>query len=72
VNEADLSPPFSDDVKNEWSYNSTPLYTFDACIGTTLTFWAEHAFVSIDQYDPKNCRSNSCQQPVAESTQKIC
>jgi hypothetical protein len=71
-NEADLSPPFSADVKNEWSYTSTPLYTIVVCIGTTLTFWAEHAFVWIDEYDPKKCRNNSFQQPAVESTQKIC
>jgi len=29
------SPP-SGEVKNEWNYTSTPLYTFTVCIGTTL------------------------------------
>jgi len=44
-NEADHSPPFSADVKNKWHYTSTALYTFVACVGTTSTFWAVHAFV---------------------------
>jgi hypothetical protein len=28
--EADHQPPFSDEVKNAWSYNSTPHYAFMA------------------------------------------
>jgi hypothetical protein len=31
VREADHSPPFSVEVKNEWSYTSTPQYGFMAC-----------------------------------------
>ena len=34
------SPPSASsiaDVKNEWSYTSSPLYTFLACTGTTLS-----------------------------------
>jgi len=33
--EADNSP-LSGEVKNEWSYTSTPLYAFTVCTGTTL------------------------------------
>ena len=29
-----LSPHYSAEVKNEWSYTSNPLYAFMACIGT--------------------------------------
>ena len=34
----DLSPPFSAEVKNEWSCASTPLYTFMVWVGTDLRF----------------------------------
>jgi hypothetical protein len=33
--EADHSPPSSSHVKNEWSYTSTPLYSFMAITETT-------------------------------------
>jgi hypothetical protein len=34
--EVDHSPPSSAEVRNEWSYTSTPPYIFMACIGTTF------------------------------------
>jgi hypothetical protein len=34
----DHSPPFSAEVKNEWSFTSTPPYTFMAWVGTDLRF----------------------------------
>jgi hypothetical protein len=37
VTDIDHSPQFSDDVTNEWSYTSTPLYTFMAWTGTDLS-----------------------------------
>ena len=33
---ANYSPPSSTEVKNEWSYISTPLLVFMSCTGTTL------------------------------------
>ena len=36
--EADHSPPSSTEIKNDWSYDSTPPYTSMECIGATLPF----------------------------------
>jgi hypothetical protein len=36
--EADHSPPTSAEVKNAWSYTSTPQYTFMAWDNLTFTF----------------------------------
>ena len=36
--EADLLPPSSDEVKNNWIYTSTPPTCLMACVGKNLTF----------------------------------
>jgi hypothetical protein len=37
----DGSPPSIAEVKNEWSYTSTPLYAFVESIGVTLTLYSD-------------------------------
>jgi len=37
--EADHSPSFRVEIKNEWSYTSAPPYVVMAWIGTTLIFF---------------------------------
>jgi hypothetical protein len=41
VTGVDHSRPPSVDVKNEWSFTSTPPYTFTTCLGTTLPFYGD-------------------------------
>jgi len=39
--DAEHSPLSSDQVKNEWSYNSIPPYPFMASAGTYLSFYVK-------------------------------
>jgi hypothetical protein len=50
VIEANHSSPSTAEVKNAWSYTSTPPYAFISCTGTTLLLLVPHGRTKVNRY----------------------